>query len=91
LIGGNGGVEHGPDGGRNGDHGMIGGNGGVQRPEDRGFGGGGFQPRSGFSGDGMQTRAESNRGWQSRGRMGGGGFSRPSGGFSRPSAGGRRR
>ncbi|HET6219203.1 MAG TPA: DUF3300 domain-containing protein [Acidobacteriaceae bacterium] len=54
-----------PNGGRNGDHGLIGGNGGVQhqvgdseRPGRLGSG----QPRSTMSSNGNQARAESNRG-----------------------------
>jgi Protein of unknown function (DUF3300) len=64
-----------PNGGRNGDHGLIGGNGGVQhqtgdnggvqhQPADNERAGrfGNQQPRSPMSGNGNQARAESNRG-----------------------------
>jgi len=55
-----------PNGGRNGDHGLIGGNGGVQHPGDasgpRGNSRGSDRPRSGMSGDGGRDRAESDRG-----------------------------
>jgi hypothetical protein len=54
-----------PDGGRNGNHGLIGGNGGVQhQPGDtnRSNEFGGDRPRSAMSGNGDQARAEANRG-----------------------------
>jgi hypothetical protein len=54
-----------PNGGRNGDHGLIGGNGGVQRPvadNQRAGRFGSDQPRSAMSGNGNQARAESDRG-----------------------------
>jgi hypothetical protein len=55
-----------PNGGRNGDHGLIGGNGGVQHQpneDDRRLGSfGGNQARNHMSGDGPASRAESNRG-----------------------------
>jgi hypothetical protein len=54
-----------PNGGRNGDHGLIGGNGGVQRPvadNERAGRVGSDQPRSAMSGNGNQARADSDRG-----------------------------
>jgi hypothetical protein len=54
-----------PNGGRNGNHGLIGGNGGVQHQVgDQARVGrfGSDQPRSAMSGNGNQARAESNRG-----------------------------
>jgi hypothetical protein len=54
-----------PNGGRNGDHGLIGGNGGVQhQPGDNERTGrfGSEQPRSFMNGNGNQARAESDRG-----------------------------
>src|ERR1700691_3311897 len=54
-----------PNGGRNGNHGLIGGNGGVQHPvgdNERAGRFGSEQPRSAISGNGNQARAESNRG-----------------------------
>jgi hypothetical protein len=54
-----------PNGGRNGDHGLIGGNGGVQHPvadRNRANAFGGNQPRSAMNGNGNQARAEANRG-----------------------------
>ena len=54
-----------PNGGRNGDHGLIGGNGGVQHQvadNQRAGRFGSDQPRSTMSGNGNQARAESNRG-----------------------------
>jgi hypothetical protein len=67
-----------PNGGANGNHGLIGGNGGVQHTSNNGnngggqmlgqnrsnsgFGGGAEQDRSRFSGDGRANRMESNRG-----------------------------
>src|ERR1700691_2334340 len=54
-----------PNGGRNGNHGLIGGNGGVQHPvadNQRASRFGSDQPRSAISGNGNQARAESNRG-----------------------------
>jgi hypothetical protein len=54
-----------PNGGRNGNHGLIGGNGGVQhQPGDtnRSNAFGGDRPRSPMSGNGDQARAEANRG-----------------------------
>jgi hypothetical protein len=54
-----------PNGGRNGNHGLIGGNGGVQhQPGDtsRSNAFGGDRPRSAMSGNGDQARAEANRG-----------------------------
>ena len=54
-----------PNGGRNGDHGLIGGNGGVQhQPGDNERAGrfGSEQPRSFMNGNGNQARAEANRG-----------------------------
>src|SRR5580704_6386948 len=54
-----------PDGGRNGDHGLIGGRGGVQRTsgDDRGrFNSQGDSARNRMSGDGWGNRAESERG-----------------------------
>jgi hypothetical protein len=54
-----------PNGGRNGDHGLIGGNGGVQHQvadNQRAGRLGSDQPRSAMSGNGNQARAESNRG-----------------------------
>jgi hypothetical protein len=54
-----------PNGGRNGDHGLIGGNGGVQHQvgdNERAGRFGSAQPRSAMSGNGNQARAESNRG-----------------------------
>src|SRR6202453_1810487 len=54
-----------PNGGRNGDHGLIGGNGGVQHPvadNQRAGRFGSDQPRSAMSGNGNQARAESDRG-----------------------------
>jgi hypothetical protein len=54
-----------PNGGRNGDHGLIGGNGGVQHQvadNQRAGRFGSEQPRSAMSGNGNQARAESNRG-----------------------------
>jgi Protein of unknown function (DUF3300) len=59
-----------PDGGRNGNHGLIGGNGGVQhQPSDinrpnanRSNAFAGDRPRSAMSGNGDQARAEANRG-----------------------------
>jgi Protein of unknown function (DUF3300) len=54
-----------PNGGRNGNHGLIGGNGGVQhQPGDSQRAGslGSDRPRSAMSGNGDQARAESNRG-----------------------------
>jgi hypothetical protein len=54
-----------PNGGRNGDHGLIGGNGGVQHQagdNERTARSGSDQPRSAMSGNGNQARAESNRG-----------------------------
>jgi Protein of unknown function (DUF3300) len=62
-----GGGRYQPNGGRNGDHGLIGGNGGVQHPDQRGNDRGNDNNRwdayrSRMSGDGNATRAESNRG-----------------------------
>ncbi len=54
-----------PNGGRNGNHGLIGGNGGVQRQNvssERSARLGNNQPRSAMSGNGNQARAEANRG-----------------------------
>ena len=54
-----------PNGGRNGDHGLIGGNGGVQHQvadSQRAGRFGSDTPRSTMSGNGNQARAESNRG-----------------------------
>jgi Protein of unknown function (DUF3300) len=54
-----------PNGGRNGDHGLIGGNGGVQhQPGDTERAGrfGSEQPRSFMNGNGYQARAAANRG-----------------------------
>src|SRR6202451_3895366 len=54
-----------PNGGRNGDHGLIGVNGGVQHPvadNQRSGRLGSDQPRSAMSGNGNQARAESDRG-----------------------------
>ncbi len=54
-----------PNGGRNGNHGLIGGNGGVQHPvadNDRAGRVGSDQPRSAMSGNGNQARAASDRG-----------------------------
>jgi hypothetical protein len=54
-----------PNGGRNGNHGLIGGNGGVQhQPGDsnRADSFGSQRPRSAMSGNGNQARAEANRG-----------------------------
>jgi hypothetical protein len=54
-----------PNGGRNGDHGLIGGNGGVQHPvadNQRAGRFGSDQPRSAMSGNGNQARADSDRG-----------------------------
>jgi hypothetical protein len=54
-----------PNGGRNGDHGLIGGNGGVQhQPMDsnRANAAGFDRPRSAMSGNGYQARAEADRG-----------------------------
>jgi hypothetical protein len=54
-----------PNGGRNGDHGLIGGNGGVQhQPGDvnRGNAFDANRPRSAMNGNGNQARAEANRG-----------------------------
>ncbi len=54
-----------PNGGRNGDHGLIGGNGGVQHQvgdNQRAARLGGDQPRSAMSGNGDWARAQSNRG-----------------------------
>jgi len=54
-----------PNGGRNGNHGLIGGNGGVQhQPGDTNHSNafGGDRPRSPMSGNGDQARAEANRG-----------------------------
>ncbi len=53
-----------PNGGRNGDHGLIGGNGGVQhQPDDnRANAIGANRPRSAMSGNGNQARAEADRG-----------------------------
>jgi hypothetical protein len=64
-----------PDGGRNGDHGLIGGNGGTQHPiggvagvqhqpvnNDRAGSFGGDRPRSAMSGNGDLARTEANRG-----------------------------
>jgi hypothetical protein len=54
-----------PNGGRNGNHGLIGGNGGVQHQvgdNQRAGRLGSGQPRSAMSGNGNQARAESNRG-----------------------------
>jgi hypothetical protein len=54
-----------PNGGRNGDRGLIGGNGGVQHQAGDNQSAGRFgsdQPRSAMSGNGDQARAESNRG-----------------------------
>jgi Protein of unknown function (DUF3300) len=54
-----------PNGGRNGDHGLIGGNGGVQhqvRDNQRAARLGSDQPRSAMSGNGDWARAQSNRG-----------------------------
>jgi hypothetical protein len=54
-----------PNGGRNGNHGLIGGNGGVQHPvgdNERAGRFGSEQPRSAMSGNGNQARAEANRG-----------------------------
>jgi hypothetical protein len=54
-----------PNGGRNGDHGLIGGNGGVQhQPGDlnRGNAFDTNRPRSAMNGNGNQARAEANRG-----------------------------
>jgi hypothetical protein len=63
MIGGRGGTEHGPDGGNNGNGGLLGGDrGGFQRQDTN-------QNRSRMSGDGFKNRGASNRGWQSRGRM----------------------
>jgi hypothetical protein len=69
LIGGNGGVQHGINGGpnngfnggHNGDHGLIGGNGGVQHDTDRDN----HSAGSRISGDGRTNRTESNRGHSS--------------------------
>jgi hypothetical protein len=57
-----------PNGGRNGDHGLIGGNGGVQhQPADsnRANAFGTNRPRSAMNGNGNQARAEANRGRES--------------------------
>jgi uncharacterized membrane protein YgcG len=72
-----------PDGGRNGDRGLIGGRGGVQRTsgDDRGrFNSQGYSARNRMSGDGWGNRAESERGRSSmhpearrEGGFGGGG------------------
>jgi Protein of unknown function (DUF3300) len=54
-----------PNGGRNGNHGLIGGNGGVQHQvgdNERAGRFGSDQPRSALSGNGDRARAESNRG-----------------------------
>jgi hypothetical protein len=54
-----------PNGGRNGDHGLIGGNGGVQHQagdSERAGRLGSGQPRSAMSGNGNQARADANRG-----------------------------
>ncbi len=53
-----------PNGGRNGDHGLIGGNGGVQHPvtANNERAAANDQPRSAMSGNGNQARAESDRG-----------------------------
>src|ERR1700722_14395521 len=54
-----------PNGGHNGNHGLIGGNGGVQHQtgdSERAGRFGSEQPRSAMSGNGNQARAESNRG-----------------------------
>jgi hypothetical protein len=55
-----------PNGGRNGDHGLIGGNGGVQRQvgdnQQRAVRFSGDQPRSAMNGNGNQARAAANRG-----------------------------
>jgi Protein of unknown function (DUF3300) len=64
-----------PNGGRNGDHGLIGGNGGTQHPiggnaasqhqagfNDRASSFGGDRPRSAMSGNGDSARTEANRG-----------------------------
>jgi Protein of unknown function (DUF3300) len=54
-----------PNGGRNGDHGLIGGNGGVQHQagdSERAGRLGSGQPRSTMSGNGNQARADANRG-----------------------------
>jgi len=71
------GPNHQPNGGENGNHGLIGGNGGVQHTNTPANGGGqmfganrsqdnrsmgGEQSHSRFSGDGRANRAESNRG-----------------------------
>ena len=54
-----------PNGGRNGDHGLIGGNGGVQHQpvnSNRANAANANHPRSAISGHGNQARAEANRG-----------------------------
>ena len=57
-----------PNGGRNGDHGLIGGNGGVQHQtadSNRANTFGANRPRSAMNGNGNQARAEANRGRES--------------------------
>jgi hypothetical protein len=88
-----------PNGGRNGDHGMIGGRGGVQRAsgDDRGrFNSQRDSGRNRMSGDGWRNRAESERGRSSMhpaARREGGGERRSfgGGGGERRGGGGRRR